>query len=457
MANKVRITTQKYESRRDRNSLTPKMANLKNNGRRGSLTSKSSLTARSPASHFGGSTSASNTISNQINTNSARFLITYESDRDINSRVTDAQSRTGSKKRIHVRKRGNIRAEAERALINDGFTSGLIKALKTNKKEFALRIWIADNSGSMNCDDAQQFVVGSNTRCVRCRRWDELRECLAANIRLSSLLQNPSHFTLLNEVGISEGPRSFAIGEDFTVDHETEVDAAVRVINDVKPSGNTPLIEHLITLCDELHDRSDDLKNKSQKVAIIITTDGLPTNEWGEEDENSKEVFKRILRSLSRLQAWIVIRLCTSDEEVIDFFNTVDLELEMSLDILRNHVEESKEVYRHQRWLNYALPLHQFREMGCHLRVFDFLDERKLTLSELREFCVVLFGDKNLPDPTAEWDYFVAALVQAQRNEQTHWSTIKMRRLPWINIPMLEKEYGQRRRFLTKYRYCKLM
>ena len=62
--------------------------------------------------------------------------------------------------------------------------------------------------------------------------------------------------------------------------------------------------------------------------------------------------------------------------------------------------------------------LHQFRKMGCHVRVFEFLDKRKLTLSKLREFCIVLFSNKNLPNPAAEWDYFVAALVQVQQKNK---------------------------------------
>jgi hypothetical protein len=45
--------------------------------------------------------------------------------------------------------------------------------------------------------------------------------------------------------------------------------------------------------------------------------------------------------------------------------------------------------------------------MGYHDRVFDLLDERRLTSEELREFCSVLLVDNDtsveLPDPSADW------------------------------------------------------
>ena len=65
------------------------------------------------------------------------------------------------------------------------------------------------------------------------------------------------------------------------------------------------------------------------------------------------------------------------------------------MDVLDDFVGEAEEVYEHNKWLNYALPLHRMREMGFHDRVFDMLDERTLTKSELRDFFRLLFGLDN--------------------------------------------------------------
>ena len=36
-------------------------------------------------------------------------------------------------------------------------------------------------------------------------------------------------------------------------------------------------------------------------------------------------------------------------------------------------------------WLNYSMPFHRVREWGLHKRVFDLLDERSLSVGEVRE------------------------------------------------------------------------
>lgn len=53
------------------------------------------------------------------------------------------------------------------------------------------------------------------------------------------------------------------------------------------------------------------------------------------------------------------------------------------------------------------------REMGYHERIFDLLDERPLTKSELRDFCGVLLGESHvdgIPDPSLDWEGFLRRL-----------------------------------------------
>merc|ERR1711972_1018527 len=93
------------------------------------------------------------------------------------------------------------------------------------------------------------------------------------------------------------------------------------------------------------------------------------------------------LRSLgSVLPLQLVIRLCTDDKSTIDFYNTIDQELEFPLDIIDDIVSEAQEVaYENQNnWFGYTSLLHRVREAGTLCKVLDSIDERSLTPSEVR-------------------------------------------------------------------------
>lgn len=83
--------------------------------------------------------------------------------------------------------------------------------------------------------------------------------------------------------------------------------------------------------------------------------------------------------------------------------------------------------------------------MGCSNRVLDLIDERKLTVAEVREFCRVVLGSKaeNLPDPTVSWKAFITALEQEIKNYRTQWDPLKKKMKPWIDIRELNKAYGK--------------
>lgn len=180
------------------------------------------------------------------------------------------------------------------------------------------------------------------------------------------------------------------------------------------------------------------MKEKGQKVAIVIADDGLP---------NVRHSFVEALRSLEGLPVWIVIRLCTDDDKVVEYYNNLDSQLELSLEVLGDWEMEAKEVDEHNKFLNYTLPLHRCREMGYHHRIFDLFDERKLTMDELQEFLVLLFGEKEfdaVPDPQIDWRGFLKAVTKMVEQEQYHWNPInhKAKVQPTISVTKLNKEYG---------------
>merc|ERR1712224_894986 len=213
----------------------------------------------------------------------------------------------------------------------------------------------------------------------------------------------------------------------------------------VSPSGVTPLSDHVREIRSNVMAMKDQLSEMGQKVVIVLATDGLPSNPYGVSGQTELTEFKNAIRSLEGLPVWIVIRLCTDEDQVVEFYNNLDSELELSLEVLDDFTGEAEEVYEHNPWLNYALPLHRIREMGFSHKLFDLLDERQLTKDELRSFFILLFGvDKfdGVPDAQVDWNGFADRVATIVNQEKTQWNPIAKKMMPWIDTRMLSKVYG---------------
>ena len=61
------------------------------------------------------------------------------------------------------------------------------------------------------------------------------------------------------------------------------------------------------------------LRQNGQRIVIVVATDGLPTDECGYGGEVHQKEFVEALRLLEGLPVWVVIRLCTDEERVVNF------------------------------------------------------------------------------------------------------------------------------------------
>jgi len=362
----------------------------------------------------------------------------------------DSRNSSSSFASIVGRQREPLSEDQIQRLVAQGFTRGLAASTNAMLDAFAVRFWIVDNSGSMCARDGHRIVpvAGSDSRVrmVPCTRWDEISECVEYHVRLAGLLGAPTQFRLLNPP--KAGPRQFSVATD-TTDTERrshlELDEALSILHSTRPGGPTPLTAHLVEIASELEQMAPILRQTGKKAVVVIATDGLPTDGG----RNRKE-FVAALRSLEQYPVWVVIRLCTDEDHVVDFYNDLDDQLEISLEVLDDFPAEGKEVIAENPWVNYALPLHRLREFGFHDRVFDLLDERPLTKSETRDFLKILFGSEvfdGIPDPSLDWEGFSFHVKSLMENESMQYDPVRRKMKPWLSQKKLDRANRPRRFF----------
>ena len=258
---------------------------------------------------------------------------------------------------------------------------------------------------------------------------------------------------MLNDQRRYGAVQSFSVGEHGPLYVREEVRFEKETMDRVKTYGPTPLAEHIERIRESVAKMAPSLTKEGLRVAVIISTDGLPSNLPSDECRGADgryllHQFVESIQKLEQLPVSIVLRLCTDDEKAVDFYNTVDWRLgDLPYDVLDDFHSESLEVYLRNPWLTYALPLHRFRELGVHVPVLDEIDERALSLAELRQFCSVLFGGYNfpevaLPDPSRGWKSFVKSLAIIMAKENPHYNPVTKRVCPWIDLHVLNLIYG---------------
>ena len=252
---------------------------------------------------------------------------------------------------------------------------------------------------------------------------------------------------LLNSPVYNAGPQQFGVCESAHSNADRDVEKCLGIMARSRPEGCTPLAHHVRAISREIQGMMPSLKASAKKVSVVICTDGVPT-------DATRNQFVAELRQLPSRYVTLVIRLCTDEDSVVQFYNELDKELEIAVDVIddfrgmcRHHSAalspfvclmyltfwttcttptsgEALETVQVNPWLNYSMPLHQLREMGYSSRVLDFLDERPLTKREQVEVCSIIFGADKMrlcPDPCLDWSGFLAHIDFILRSEKLQW------------------------------------
>ena len=120
----------------------------------------------------------------------------------------------------------------------------------------------------------------------------------------------------------------------------------VKDLADLEPQGLTPLAAATNRITAKIVPMAPALLIKNQRVCVVIATDGTPTDDG----------FQEALGRLQALPVWVVVRLCTDEDPVIDYYNDLDAAMEAPMEVLDDLLGEAHEVCKLNRWCATARP-----------------------------------------------------------------------------------------------------
>mmetsp|Transcript_42714 Transcript_42714/g.48544 ORF Transcript_42714/g.48544 Transcript_42714/m.48544 type:complete len:417 (+) Transcript_42714:67-1317(+) len=343
-------------------------------------------------------------------------------------------------------------------LRSQGFTIGLARTLIANTDAFAARIWLINNSKSMNCADGHRVVQDARHKItnVSCTRWEEVSSTLFWHANFAALMKAPSAIRMVH--GAMGHPQQLGVASSEEVDIQSEIRRLSSLMQQTPAGSGCEMLPHLREIVDSCLKIPVELFGEDRFMAIIFVTDRLPIDENGSEGEHVTKEFLETLNMLSGLPIWVVIRLSTDDQHIVDFYNKLDDQMayvkvesgQVHLDVLDDFVSEAEAVNNHNPWLNYAYPLHLCRESAVNFPVFDVLNDRPLSHDELVDFINLLFyrnpagvwAAQPLPNPLTHYAQFRAEVLELVKKGGSLYNPIKRRVQPWIDMRLMDKIYG---------------
>merc|ERR1711939_1191868 len=164
-------------------------------------------------------------------------------------------------------------------------------------------------------------------KMVKCSRWVELSDEVMKVADVSSALNARTDFHLLNPTpDLKQCSIASSAWEGVAPLGPTTDAASLRQsLNKVNPTNTTPLTESVMSVISMISPIAADLRASGQQVAVILATDGHP---------HGRQSFVQAMQQLQLLPAWVVVRLCTDDDDVVSFWNDLDEQLEAPLEVL---------------------------------------------------------------------------------------------------------------------------
>ena len=340
---------------------------------------------------------------------------------------------------LAIENNSNTSAQKQKRLVKYGFPAGLREQFIKTLNQIPLRIWVLDNSGSMSTHDGN-FFIAKTKRMASCTRWDELQNTMKLHLSLASDLQAPCVLRLLNPG--HDGSQVMTCSDPNPEVFGAQIHAARATIMRTYPGNSTPLAWHVHQVHDRIRGMAPELRSRGQKVCVVLATDGLPTDNPHRVHGGAKEAFRQALNSLSGLPVWVVIRLLTDNEDVVDYYNDLDQQVEVPLDVLDDWEGEAREVCAVNPWINYTQELHHAREFGLLHPVFDLMDEKAFGASEVMQFLGLIFGEDavlEMPTPLIDMSGFLEGVERLLNQTAPSFNILRKKIKPVVSLKKLEK------------------
>jgi len=325
--------------------------------------------------------------------------------------------------------------QALRTMLGDfeNLPPGLAEEVKLATEGYPNRYWVVDNSWSMGTEDGSIFEGETEQKVTR---WAELGASIRWVAKISSQLKARTEFTVINppvklgnllNLWKGEGSQKIVFGVSSDAAAAQELDALL----DARPVGHSYLCKALKPIVAEILENAPRLKASDQKACLVIATDGEAT------DGDIAEV----LQPLAGAPVQVIVRLCTNEQKVVDYWNAVDERLDsFCLDVLDDLKSEAKEVHKHNPWLAYPNVFHRLREWGARPEVLDKIDERGLNYEEaerLTSLLLLLDADGAESDPKR--------FLKNAKWELGRFSTVfdphQGKCVPWIDVDRFKEAY----------------
>ena len=152
-------------------------------------------------------------------------------------------------------------------LLKQGFSRGLAAALASNADAFDHRIWVVDNSGSMQIGDGHRILeVDGRITAQPVSRWEEIQDTVLYHSQMAAVLKSPTIFRLLNDPGPTVGKKEFSVAKDGG-DVVAEIRQARLIMQRTKADGVTPLTEHIWEVQAQIRQMLPRLQQSGRRVS----------------------------------------------------------------------------------------------------------------------------------------------------------------------------------------------
>ncbi len=141
----------------------------------------------------------------------------------------------------------------------------------------------------------------------------------------------------------------------------------------------------------------------------------------------------------------VILRLCTEEQAVVDYWDSIDNQLELDIDVLDDQFGDAKQVAKTNGWMTYGEPIHKLREFGASMKELDIIDESTLSSEQMRIMCAYLFlggNPKDLPHPGVDWGTFRNKIKELNNGSPKVFDTISNTMKPWVDMKQLDRAYA---------------